>query len=50
MWLHSDMWRFMPEINTVIREIVFVRGLKIRYWVEDILEIEEGYKGFHSKK
>ena len=37
MWLHSDMWGFMPEINTVIREIVC--GSKTMYGVEDILEI-----------
>lgn len=36
-----------PGINTVIREIVF--GLKNMYGVEDILGIEEGYKGFYSK-
>ncbi|XP_058770192.1 ATP-dependent 6-phosphofructokinase 6-like isoform X2 [Vicia villosa] len=36
-----------PGINTVIREIVC--GLKNMYGVEDILGIEEGYKGFYSK-
>ncbi|KAL1294914.1 hypothetical protein HN51_055760 [Arachis hypogaea] len=36
-----------PGINTVIREIVC--GLNNMYGVEDILGIEEGYRGFYSK-
>ncbi|CAI8603967.1 unnamed protein product [Vicia faba] len=36
-----------PGINTVIREIVC--GLNNMYGVEDVLGIEEGYKGFYSK-
>ncbi|KAK7278573.1 hypothetical protein RJT34_23605 [Clitoria ternatea] len=36
-----------PGINTVIREIVC--GLNNMYGVQDILGIEEGYKGFYSK-
>ncbi|XP_050886079.1 ATP-dependent 6-phosphofructokinase 6 isoform X3 [Lathyrus oleraceus] len=36
-----------PGINTVIREIVC--GLNNMYGVQDVLGIEEGYKGFYSK-
>ncbi|KAK4256361.1 hypothetical protein QN277_009238 [Acacia crassicarpa] len=36
-----------PGMNTVIREIVC--GLNYMYDVQDILGIEEGYRGFYSK-